>query len=78
MDLHENAGSLFEINCELKPANAQSEPDKQGAIIGQLNVELNWLKKVLTHSLEERTKWIEDPKKVLALSAQCEVLAMTW
>ena len=44
-ELLENAGSLFEGKRGPKPADAQSDPDRLYARIGQLNMELDWLKK---------------------------------
>jgi transposase-like protein len=44
-DLLTNAGSLFEGKRGSKPVNAQSDPDRLYAKIGQLNMELDWLKK---------------------------------
>ena len=44
-ELLENAGSLFEGKRGPKPVNAQSDPDRLYAKIGQLNMELDWLKK---------------------------------
>jgi transposase len=45
-DLVEHAGSLFEgKRGGPKPVNAQSDPDRLYAKIGQLNMELDWLKK---------------------------------
>lgn len=44
-ELLENAGSLFEGKRGPKPADAQSDPDRLFAKIGQLNMELDWLKK---------------------------------
>jgi transposase len=44
-ELFANAGSLFEGKRGPKPVNAQSDPDRLYAKIGQLNVELDWLKK---------------------------------
>ena len=44
-DLLTNAGSLFEGKHGPKPVNAQSDPDRLYAKIGQLNMELDWLKK---------------------------------
>jgi transposase len=46
-ELLENAGSLFEGKCGPKPINAESDPDRLYAKIGQLNMELDWLKKSL-------------------------------
>ncbi|HEY8037711.1 MAG TPA: transposase [Methylobacter sp.] len=46
-ELLENAGSLFEGKRGPKPANAASDPDRLYAKIGQLNMELDWLKKSL-------------------------------
>jgi transposase-like protein len=44
-ELLENAGSLFEGKRGPKVVNAQSDPDRLYAKIGQLNMELDWLKK---------------------------------
>lgn len=44
-ELLENAGSLFEGKRGPKPNNAESNPDRLYAKIGQLNMELDWLKK---------------------------------
>jgi putative transposase len=75
-DLLENAGSLFEGKREPKPVNAQSDPEQLYAKIGQLNMELDWLKKVWTQPVGERQKWIE-PGEVLAVSTQCRLLGVT-
>jgi transposase len=44
-NLLENAGNLFEGKRGPKPVNEQSDPDRLYAKIGQLNMELDWLKK---------------------------------
>jgi transposase len=44
-ELLENAGSLFEGKRGPKPADAQGDSDRLYAKIGQLNMELDWLKK---------------------------------
>ena len=44
-ELLENASSLFEGKRGPKPVSAQSDPDRLYAKIGQLNMELDWLKK---------------------------------
>jgi transposase len=44
-ELLENAGSLFEGKRGPKPTNEQSDPERLFAKIGQLNMELDWLKK---------------------------------
>jgi transposase len=44
-ELLANAGSLFESKRGPKPVDAQSDPDRLYAKIGQLNMELDWLKK---------------------------------
>jgi transposase len=44
-ELLENAGSLFEGKRGPKPVNVQYDPDRLYAKIGQLNMELDWLKK---------------------------------
>ena len=44
-ELMENAGSLFEGKRGPKPVSGQSDPERLYAKIGQLNMELDWLKK---------------------------------
>ena len=44
-ELIENASSLFEGKRRSKQVNAQSDPERLYAKIGQLNMELDWLKK---------------------------------
>jgi len=44
-ELFENVGSLFEGKRGPKPADAQGDPDRLYAKIGQRNMELDWLKK---------------------------------
>ena len=46
-ELLENAGSLFEGKRGPKAVNAQSDPERLYAKIGQLNIEVDWLKKKL-------------------------------
>lgn len=46
-ELLENVGSLFEGKRGPKPINAENNPDRLYAKIGQLNMELDWLKKSL-------------------------------
>jgi len=41
----DNAGSLFDVMRGLKLTNTQNDPDRLYAKIGQLNIELDWLKK---------------------------------
>lgn len=44
-ELVTHAGSLFEGKRDPKPVNTLSDPDRLYAKIGQLNMELDWLKK---------------------------------
>ena len=44
-ELLDNIGSLFEGKRGPKPINPQSNPERLYAKIGQLNMELDWLKK---------------------------------
>ncbi len=44
-DLLDNAGSVFDKRRGPKVVSAESDPDRLYAKIGQLNVELDWLKK---------------------------------
>jgi transposase len=44
-ELLAKAGELFETRRGTKPMDAQSNPERLYAKIGQLNMELDWLKK---------------------------------
>ena len=44
-ELLDNAAELFEGKRGPKPVDVQSDPDRLYAKIGQLNMELDWLKK---------------------------------
>jgi len=44
-EIQEQACKLFEGKRGPKPVNAESDPDRLYAKIGQLNMELDWLKK---------------------------------
>ena len=55
-DLLENASSLFEGKRGPKPVNAQSDPERLYAKIGQLNMELDWLKKSLDSACRGATE----------------------
>ena len=44
-ELLTHAAELFETKRGPKPVDAQSDPDRLYAKIGQLNMELDWLKK---------------------------------
>lgn len=44
-ELLDNAGSVFEQKRGPKPVDAESDPDRLYAKIGQLNMQLDWLKK---------------------------------
>ena len=44
-ELLANVSELFETKRGPKPIDAQSDPDRLYAKIGQLNMELDWLKK---------------------------------
>lgn len=46
-ELMENAACLFEGKRGPKPVSPQSDPERLYAKIGQLNMELDWLKKKL-------------------------------
>ena len=41
----DNAGSLFDVKRGPKLINTENDPDRLYAKIGQLNMELDWLKK---------------------------------
>lgn len=44
-DLLDNAGNVFDKKRGPKAVSAESDPDRLYAKIGQLNMELDWLKK---------------------------------
>ena len=44
-EIQEQASKLFEGKRGPKPVNGESDPDRLYAKIGQLNMELEWLKK---------------------------------
>ena len=44
-ELLENAGSVFESKRGPRPVNGESDPERLYAKTGQLNMELDWLKK---------------------------------
>lgn len=44
-ELLDNASSVFESKRGPKPVTAESDPDRLYAKIGQLNMQLDWLKK---------------------------------
>ncbi|MGL5048819.1 MAG: transposase [Shewanella sp.] len=46
-ELLANAGDVFETKRGPKPIDAQSVPERNCAKMGQLNMELDWLKKSL-------------------------------
>ncbi|WGS84013.1 IS3 family transposase [Methylomonas sp. UP202] len=76
-ELLDNAGSLFEGKRGPKSVNAQNDPDRLYAKIGQLNMELDWLKKKSgDQPVEARQTWIR-PDDELPLSRQCALLKVT-
>lgn len=57
--------------CGPKPVNAENDYDRLYAKIGQLDVELDWLKKrVWDQPIEERHAWVVAGVEV-GLSKQC-------
>ena len=56
--LLDNSNSLFVVKQGPKFTNTHNDPDRLYAKIGQLNMELDWLKIVWTKSIEERQSWI--------------------
>ncbi|MBT3813013.1 MAG: IS3 family transposase [Gammaproteobacteria bacterium] len=75
-DLLDNASTLFEGKRGPKRINPHSDPDRLYAKIGQLNMELDWLKKSLDSAkIEERYLWVNIDD--VALSQQCKLLKIT-
>jgi len=54
-------GDVFETKRDPKPFDAQRDPDRLYAKIGQLNMELDWLKKNLgsTEKTEHQLRAVE-------------------
>ncbi|WP_225587443.1 IS3 family transposase [Methylomonas fluvii] len=76
-ELLDHAGSLFEGKRGPKPVNVQNDPDRLYAKIGQLNMELDWLKKKSgDQPVERRQTWVAADDE-LALSTQCQLLNVT-
>jgi putative transposase len=74
-ELLSNAADLFEGKRGPKPVDAQSDPDWLYAKIGQLNMELDWLKKVRDQPLKARQQWIQTHKSI-ALTQQCSLVGV--
>ena len=55
-ELLANVSSLFESRRGPKPVNPESDPDRLYAKIGQLNMELDWLKKSRGSASRRTTK----------------------
>jgi Transposase. len=53
--LLENASQLFEVKRGSKPIDPQSDPVRLYAKIGQLNMELDWLKKSQGSAFKRKT-----------------------
>ncbi|WPX43765.1 IS3 family transposase [Undibacterium sp. CCC3.4] len=76
-ELLENAGSLFEGKRGPKPASTQNDPDRLYAKIGQLNMELDWLKKKFRDQpVTVRLQWVE-PLSALSIATQCRLVSVT-
>jgi len=61
-----------EVKRGSKPIDPQSDPVRLYAKIGQLNMELDWLKKSQGSVFKRKTGWI-DPHDELALVRQCKL-----
>jgi hypothetical protein len=72
-ELLANAGDIFETKQVPKPIDAQSDPDRLYAKIGQLNMELDWLKKIGDRLVAERHQWVESHQSI-ALTQQSVLL----
>ena len=68
-ELLENASSLFEGKRGPKPVNAQSDPDRLYAKIGQLNMELDWLKKSRRSACSRATEMDRSYREACGLHA---------
>jgi putative transposase len=72
--LVEGAASLFEGRSERNGAEELALRDRLYQEIGQLKVELDWLKKSMSCSVEQRRSWIEGRHQRLSVARQCELL----
>ena len=59
--LLENASQLFEVKRGPKPLDPQSDPVRLYAKIGQLNMELDWLKKSQGSAFKRKTALDKSP-----------------
>ncbi|WP_428839016.1 IS3 family transposase [Methylovulum psychrotolerans] len=72
--LLENAGQLFETKRGPKAVDPQSDPERLYAKIGQLNMELDWLKKKFRDQpLSLRQAWVAPNDGQLPVTAQCRL-----
>jgi len=74
--LLDNEGSLFENKLGPKFVKAESRPDRLYAKIEQLNMKLDWHKKVWDQPIKKRQGYL-DQGAALALSTHCQLLKVT-
>ena len=59
----------------------QNDEALQGRLyeeIGRLKVELDWLKKKLPHSVEEKRRLIDSGHPDISLRRQCQLIGLSW
>jgi hypothetical protein len=67
---------MFSNGREQMREHAEAERDELYKQIGQLEVELEFLKKELDLSIEERRRWIDPQHPHLSVQRQCELLGV--
>ena len=70
------AGELFSGGVERDAAQELELRDRLYQEIGQMKVELDWLKKSMSCSLERRRLWIQPHHPQLSVRRQCAVLGL--
>ncbi|MGI6457401.1 MAG: IS3 family transposase [bacterium] len=68
---------LFSRNRDKQQTDSQELVAELYRQIGQLKVELDWLKKSLTHSPEERRRGIDPHHPQISITRQCELLGVS-
>ncbi len=74
--LLDQAASLFE-DGRRRQQEAAVEEDEIFAQIGRLKVEVEWLKKNLPSSPEEKRRWIEHDHPNLSVARQCQLVGLS-
>ena len=74
--LFEEASDIFSRRREKEARNQEELEAELSRQIGQLNVELDWLKKKLTGSVEEKKGWVEPDHPHISVARQCDLIGL--